>query len=192
MREIEIRRHSCTKKGPERGHGSHLSQDGVNLAREVAAGMGSFDLVVASEVPRTAETALAMGFAVDDVIAVPGEIVEAAFAVTGHHERWGWEQPWARFAHLVEQEGAVARLGEWLRERWERALATVPESGRVLVISHGRMIEIGVIACLPDLPRSDFTDWGDSLHQCEGIRMTWRDGQFGDPRIRRARRCRHA
>ena len=31
-RIVEVRRHSLTKKGAERGHGSHLSQAGVVLA----------------------------------------------------------------------------------------------------------------------------------------------------------------
>ena len=192
VREIEIRRHACTKKGPARGHGSHLSQDGVDLAREVAIDMGSFDHVLASDVPRTTETAIAIGYAVDELIVPPIELVEAAFDVTGHHERWAWEQPWVRFTQLVEQEEAVARLGAWLREAWETRLERVPDDGRILVISHGRMIEIGMIACLPDLPRADFAGWGETLRQCEGVRMTWHDGRFGDPHLLRARRCRHA
>jgi hypothetical protein len=33
MRWLEVRRHSLTKKGPARGRGSHLSAEGVALAR---------------------------------------------------------------------------------------------------------------------------------------------------------------
>lgn len=36
-RWLEVRRHSLTKKGPARGRGSHLSAQGVTLARAVGA-----------------------------------------------------------------------------------------------------------------------------------------------------------
>jgi hypothetical protein len=189
MREIEIRRHSCTKKGLGRGRGSHLSRDGVLLAREVAAGMGTFDTILATEVPRTTETALAMGFAVDDLLACPLEIASAAFDVLGHQERWGWTDPWARFAELVASNSAVSRLGEWHRDAWTSALDRLPDSGRLLVISHGRLIESGVVACLAGLNQASLTRWGSPLHHCEGIRMTYRNGAFRDPVILRARPC---
>jgi hypothetical protein len=105
-----------------------------------------------------------MGHAVDYLIASPADLVEAAFAETGHHDRWRWEQPWAGFAAMVDRGGPVAALGEWLRDAWVAALDAVPENGRALVISHGRMIEIGVIACLPGLPGEELASWGDSLH----------------------------
>ena len=37
MRWLEVRRHSLTKKGAARGRGSHLSAEGVMLARLVGA-----------------------------------------------------------------------------------------------------------------------------------------------------------
>ena len=66
MRWLEVRRHSLTKKNPVRGRGSHLSAEGVALARLVGASLGPFASVVTSASPRAIETAVAMGFAVDD------------------------------------------------------------------------------------------------------------------------------
>ena len=66
MRSIQIRRHSYTKKGAARGKGSHLSAAGVTLARRIGAETGPFELVLTSTVPRTLETAIAMGYAVDE------------------------------------------------------------------------------------------------------------------------------
>jgi hypothetical protein len=71
MRIIQIRRHSYTKKGEARGRGSHLSAEGVALAREIGSQIGPFDLVLTSHSPRTLETAIAMGFAVDVIVAGP-------------------------------------------------------------------------------------------------------------------------
>jgi hypothetical protein len=66
VRQVEIRRHVYTKKeGVGPGQGSTLSQAGVALGRRLGFEMGPFDYVLANTVPRTVETALAMGFAVD-------------------------------------------------------------------------------------------------------------------------------
>jgi broad specificity phosphatase PhoE len=189
MQEIEIRRHSCTKKGEGRGKGSHLSSDGVALARELGQAMGRFDLVLASEVPRTAETAIAMGFAVDDLIETVPAIAWPALDAIGHQERWAWETPWARFAELVARDATVAAFGEWLKHAWEDALAAVPEGGRVLVISHGRFIEVGAITCLAGSEPSAYATWGEPLHHGEGIRLSYDNERFGAPYLLRTRRC---
>src|SRR5438067_8366333 len=61
MRHLEVRRHTMRTKP-----GEHLSQAGVDLARRVGEGMGPFDRVVTTLAPRAFETAIAMGFAVDE------------------------------------------------------------------------------------------------------------------------------
>ena len=58
MRTLEVRRHTH-RNAPQ----PHLSQLGVDLARQVGDEMGKFDRVVTSTVPRAFETALAMGHA---------------------------------------------------------------------------------------------------------------------------------
>ena len=61
MKTIEIRRHSI-RTIP----GDHLNQTGVSLARMVGENLGPFDRVITSTLPRAFETAIAMGFAVDE------------------------------------------------------------------------------------------------------------------------------
>ena len=61
MRILEIRRHTMRTKP-----GQHLSQAGVDLARLVGMRVGPFDRVITSTIPRAFETAIAMGFAVDE------------------------------------------------------------------------------------------------------------------------------
>src|ERR1700722_14239343 len=111
MRSIEIRRHSYTKKGADRGKGSHLSARGVAVAREIGKHSSPFDLVLTSLVPRTLETALAMGCAVDDPRDILGDIPLDVLEEIGHHDRWHWADPFARFARFVESGGPTARLG---------------------------------------------------------------------------------
>ena len=63
MKTIEIRRHSIRSKP-----GDHLNQQGVTLARLVGENLGPFDRVITSTLPRAFETAIAMGFAVDEQV----------------------------------------------------------------------------------------------------------------------------
>jgi hypothetical protein len=48
MRWLDVRRHSMTKKGQAREQGSHLSEEGVALARLVGASLSPFAYVVTS------------------------------------------------------------------------------------------------------------------------------------------------
>jgi broad specificity phosphatase PhoE len=175
MRTIEIRRHAYTKKGEGRGKGSHLSTEGVALARKIGDEIGPFDLVLTSPVPRALETAIALGFAVDDQPEALGDLSPAVLEEIGHHERWTWKEPFITFAHFVRQGGPTTWMGERQREAWVRALESAPTSGRVLIISHGRIIESGLVTCVPD---GDFSTWGPSFHHCEGVRMTFDEGRF--------------
>ncbi len=190
MKTLEVRRHSCTKKGDDRGRGSHLSADGVLLAREVALDLPGFDYVMASTVPRTLETAVAMGYAVDDLVKVPQKLAGQAMVVVGHLERWSWKFPWLRFRELAAGHEVVGSYGEWLRDSWIAALDRVPDDGKALVVTHGRDIELGVLACLPDVPDDELRRWGEPVHQCEGVTLAYSGGRFELLRITRTRRCR--
>src|SRR5262249_12484978 len=157
--------HSYTKKGDGRGKGSHLSPEGVSLARRIGGEIGPCDLVLTSPVPRALETAIAMGFAVSDCLEALGDLSPAVFEESGHHERWAWEEPFVKFAQFVRQGGPTAQMGERQREAWVQALESVPTGSCILIISHGRIIESGVVSCIPD---GNFTTWGPAFHHCEG------------------------
>ena len=177
MRTIEIRRHAYTKKGDARGKGSHLSGQGVLQARRVGEHLGPFDLVITSHIPRTLETALAMGFAVNDQLEVLGNIPAEVWDEIGHHERWTWAEPFAMFANVIADGGPTAELGKRQRHAWTQALAAVPNNGKVLIISHGRIIEVGLVSCLPS---ANYATWGAPFQHCEGVRLGYDGSQFGD------------
>lgn len=182
MRTVEIRRHCFTKKGDARGNGSHLSRAGVAQARRIGDTLGAFDLVLTSHIPRTLETAIAMGYAVDDQIEVMGDIPADVWDEIGHQERWEWDEPFARFAEFVGRGGATARMGTNQRETWANALDSVPDGGRVLIVSHGRVIECGLVAAVPG---GDFANWGAPFQHGEGVQMCYTNGRFTDLQFRR-------
>jgi broad specificity phosphatase PhoE len=169
MRVLEVRRHSLTIDHV------HLSQAGVDLARRTGREIGPFDGVYTSHITRTLETAVAMGFAVNAQLPALGEIDAQVWAEIGHHERWSWEQPFAVFATLIRQGGATARLGRAQADAWRSFLDAAPAGGRVLVISHGRVIESGLVTCFPD---ADHAAWGAPFGKCEGARLTHEDGAW--------------
>jgi broad specificity phosphatase PhoE len=144
MRTLEIRRHSLRKTGG----GSQLSQAGVDLARGVGASMGPFACVAASVVPRTRETALAMGFAVDQELV--SLITDDTVTVDFERTRW-WDAP-APFAELhkvVAAGGAAHRYATAMVGLWRDLLMALPEGAAALVVGHSGQIEAALVAMLP-------------------------------------------
>lgn len=167
VRTLEVRRHAYTKKGEARGRGSHLSAVGVAEARAVGADMGPFHAVFVSDVPRTLETAIAMGFAVDDVLEIGWD--ETIHDELPHHVWWSWDEPFVRFADLVARGGAVAKMAHGVADTWRRVIDGTPEASASLVISHGSVIESALVVLFPD---ADHASWGAPLAHLDGVRIT--------------------
>lgn len=171
---IELRRHSLTKKGEDRGRGSQLSAEGVALATREGARCPRFGAVYASPVSRTSETALAMGFAVTDVLPALGDL-EAVFAEVGFHAAWSWSEPFVRYRELVDRGGATARFGAaFVQEMHQRAQA-LPDGEPLLFVSHGTALEIALVSALPD---ADHAAWGRPFTHLEGARVRLEGGRF--------------
>ncbi len=166
MKTIEIRRHSIRSKP-----GEHLNQPGVTLARLVGQNLGPFDRVVTSTVPRAIETAIAMGFAVDD-------FNETMSSYGNDVER---EAPWplsiAEYARIIRKGGATAQYANQLVAIYIKLADYLMDGRAALVINHGGIAEMGVVACLPN---ADHVAWGSHFDYCEGIRLFWDDGKFVD------------
>ncbi len=168
MRVIEHRRHAMRVKP-----GDHLSQAGVDLARRVGGTMERYDIVVTSPVARAFETALAMGFAVDEqwsVLFTPPEVADEV----------NWEKGCAEYARAARLGGATAQYLSVLAEAFQALARRLPEGGRALVVSHGGVIEAATVACLPD---KDYSGWDASCDYCEGVRFHLADGRFSDAEV---------
>ena len=166
-RYLAVYRHAPTKKGTERGKGSHLSTEGVTLARQVGENLKPFHRVYVSPFPRTMETALAMGFAVDDVIDFSCGYVSGEFE---HHDQWGWEQSYVRFAEMLHSETNLAGLASADMLLWKNLLLAVPVGQRILIVSHGGSIEPTLVACLP---HAEHREWGSPFSHCDGVLLTF-------------------
>ena len=170
MKTIEIRRHSI-RSIP----GDHLNQTGVDLARMVGENLGPFDHVVTSTLPRAFETAIAMGFAVDEQIEL----------MSTYGNEVGREAPWplscAGYAEVVKKGGAAGQYADQLKDVYLKIANYLANGRKALVINHGGVLELGAVACLPN---ADHIKWGSHFEYCEGIRLFWDDG-FVDGEILR-------
>jgi broad specificity phosphatase PhoE len=171
MKTIEIRRHSIRSKP-----GDHLNQQGVTLARLVGENLGPFDRVITSTVPRAFETAIAMGFAVDEqneLMSTYGNEVER-------------EAPWplslAGYAEVVSKGGAAAKYANQLAAVYSKLADYLADGRAALVVNHGGVAELGAVACLPN---ADHLKWGSHFEPCEGIRLFWEDGKWMDGEVLR-------
>jgi broad specificity phosphatase PhoE len=159
MRTLEVRRHTIRNISSP-----HISQDGVDLARRVGEGLGKFDRVVTSTLPRAFETAIAMGYAVDEQIEQLSLMSEEVQAVVQ------WNSGYAAWAKAAANSPIVGLYTQALAELWRTIVRALPEHGRALIISHGGIVEAGTVGCLPPATR---TTYGPACSYCEGGRLTF-------------------
>jgi broad specificity phosphatase PhoE len=174
MKTIEIRRHSM-RSIP----GDHLNQTGVSLARRVGEGLGPFDLVVTSTLPRAFETAIAMGFAVHEQV----ELMSSFGADV--ESQVPWPQPFDVYARAVRREGGAQWYADQLKDFYLQLVDKLAEGRAALVINHGGVVELGVTASFPD---ADYESWGEAVSYCEGARLYWEDGKFVNAELLRVGR----
>ena len=157
MRVLEVRRHSM-RAIP----GAHLTQAGVDLARRIGNTIGPFERVVTSTLPRAFETAIAMGFAVNEQLDLLNTM-ESAVA-----DEIEWDAGFAEWARVIKQGRAAARFAQVQADLLRSIVRTLPDGGRALVVSHGGIVEAGTIGCLlPDIPPIA----GNYCGYCEGARL---------------------
>ncbi len=172
MRVLEVRRHTMRAMP-----GQHLTQAGVDLARRIGSTMQPFDRVVTSTLPRAFETAIAMGFAVDEQL---DQLSMMDSAVT---DEINWDAGFVAWTRVIKQGGAAARFARKQADVWRSILQALPENGRALIISHGGIVEAGAIGCWPpDRPVPDEA----YCSYCEGVRLTFDGDKVIDVAILRA------
>ncbi|MFN8410811.1 MAG: hypothetical protein U0Z26_00330 [Anaerolineales bacterium] len=161
MKILEVRRHSIRFQP-----GDHLNQNGVELARLVGQSMGPFDMVVTSALPRAFETAIAMGFAVDEqneLLNTYGREVE---------KEAPWPLSFGDYVDVVKANGAATKYARKLMKYYTGIMNHIAEGRSALVISHGGVVELGVVGCLPNF---DFSSWGGPVEYCEGAKLIWEE-----------------
>jgi broad specificity phosphatase PhoE len=178
VKSLVVLRHSLTRKDRRAADtGSHLSSEGVRLARALGDRLPAFAHVAVGDQPRHLETALALGCAVDEQVAWPSGYVPG---VVEHHDQWSWSEPFGRYAQLVSDSEALRSVVEIHLTHWRRMLGDVDDDGSVLVVSSGGSIEPVLVAALPG---ADHAAWGGAFQQLEGAELTWDGAGFDSVRL---------
>src|SRR5271155_1132493 len=158
MRSLVVRRHSLRSAGEV-----HLSPEGVEQARQVGRTSGSFDRVVTSPKPRARETAEAMGFTVDAELELLGSLPDPLGRFLDRESPGSFDE-YVRWIARVEE---VRDGSEALASAWAEELNRVPEGGRLLMISHAGLIELGAVGAVPQIAAA----WGRTHAPLEGVRL---------------------
>jgi broad specificity phosphatase PhoE len=139
----------------------HLTLEGVRLARRVGETLPEYDLVATSPIPRAIETAIAMGYGVDQIHWTLGTMMFA-------DKEMDWEQGFAVFAEAARRGGLTTHAAQCHADFLRTIAAELAPDGRALVVSHGGIVELGVVGLLPGL---DYISWGGVCERCEGVRL---------------------
>jgi broad specificity phosphatase PhoE len=125
--------------------------------------MGKFDRVVTSIVPRAFETAIAMGYAVDEQIEQLGMMGDEVMTVIQ------WNAGFGAWAKAARTSPVVTHYTQALAELWRSIVRALPDGGRALIITHGGIVEAGTVGCVP----AGMTITDDAAcGYCEGMRLT--------------------
>jgi broad specificity phosphatase PhoE len=145
----------------------------VSLARRVGETIRHFDLVVTSDIPRARETAIAMGFAIDEIddTLAPHD---PAFWPEAEEFGSGRRLSFSVWAEIAAHRRAAWGHGQSQRDRWLDIVSRVPEAGSALIVSHGGTIECGVVA---GFPADVWGEW-EELSPCDGVQLRVERGKF--------------
>lgn len=169
MRFIEHRRHSI------RDASGHLSQHGVSLARRIGASIGPFEMTFTSPKPRAFETAIAMGYAVEEQLDVLAEWTDDMSDAASHGG-------FAAVGALVRGHGAAAKVARAYRRALFDIARSLGEGRAALVVSHSGVVEGSVMACMPEM---DGHALGHGVGYCEGVRLSFDQDDFVGAKILR-------
>jgi broad specificity phosphatase PhoE len=162
MRYVEHRRHSI------RNGSGHLSQQGVSLARRIGGATGPFELTFTSPKPRAFETAIAMGYAVEEQLDVLAEWTDDMSDAADHGG-------FAAVGALVRGQGAAANVGRAYRRALLDIARSLGDGRAALIVSHSGVVEGSVMVCLP---RLDGIALGRGVGYCEGVRLAFDNDDF--------------
>lgn len=164
MKIIELRRHSKRVKSSP-----HLTQYGVDLAQKIGQSMGKYHKTYSSYALRAIETAVAMGYAIDEIYE------EISITPEDIQEEVSWGMNFEEYAIAIREgqqsKNYAKRMADFLLE----LVHPIPDSTSILILSHGGLIEISTIGCFPNL---DFSTWGNALEECEGVLLYVENNDF--------------
>jgi broad specificity phosphatase PhoE len=126
--------------------------------------LGPFNLVMTSSKPRAFETAIAMGFAVNQTLKELSGISSTV------DQEIAWDAGFSKYAEFYNYNGATSLWAKGLAKIFHKIVQKLPDNGSALIISHGGIVEGSTIG---NLPGFDYSSWNRSVDYCEGVLLSF-------------------
>ena len=120
--------------------------------------------MVTSPIPRAVETAEALGLTIDGVLPELALVPDSVQRVLDAFP----PRSFADYVQLTRRRREMAEYARQQAELMRDQLVRVPDGGRLLLISHGAVIELGAAAARPN----DALGFGEPAGYVEGVRLT--------------------
>ena len=116
--------------------------------------------------PRAFETAIAMGYAVDEQLEQLGMMSDAVNAEIQ------WNAGFTTWLKAAQNNSVVAQYARAMADVLRSIVRALPDGGRALIITHGGIVEASAVGCVPAHTR--FAD-DAACGYCEGVRLIFED-----------------
>ncbi len=140
--------------------------------------MGSFDYVITSPKERAYETAIAMGFAVNEIVKDFGpynDDVKSEFTSEAH--------TFPKIQSLLKHKTFTYQFAQQQANLLLESSSKIQDGQKLLIISHGGVVDIPLGFLFPNV---DPGSWGSLFSYCEGFRIQIEDKKIVDFTLLRA------
>ena len=151
------------------GKNPHISKEGLLFAQEIGRSLPSFDVVLSSKSLRAIETAIAMCYPITDTINFD-ETTPAVKSPDSNHDFKRFNDYFYSIQENPYYKDFTVNLVQLLTTK----LSEYMNVEKILIISHGGVIECSTIGFLPD---TDYSDWGSCVTHCKGVKLVFRDNK---------------
>jgi broad specificity phosphatase PhoE len=158
------------------GKNPHISNQGLQLAYDKAKNLPtSFDVVLSSISSRAIETSIALGFSITDTI----NFKNATPNVPSDPKFENGFDSYQEYKDLISTNLYFSTFSDNLVNLITEKLKTYSEAQRILLVTHGGVIECSTIGFLPNY---DYKTWGLSSKHCEGVKLQFKNNScvFGE------------
>lgn len=152
------------------GKNPHISEEGLKKAQEIGKNLPTFDTVLSSASIRSIETTIAMGYAITDTIDFKDAVPKVA---STEEEQQGFDT-FIGYFHSINNSPYFKEFNTNLVTLLTNKLSPYKSNDRILLVSHGGVIETSTIGFLPSL---NYSEWGSNVIHCHGVKLLFKDGK---------------
>lgn len=155
------------------GKNPHISKNGLKKANKIGKKLPEFDKVLSSVSIRAVETAIALGFSIDETINFDDAEPKGSHSPSTERVFDTFED----FKRNIQNISYFKIYSSNLVSLLSTKLHSNKDLNKILIISHGGVIEYSTIGFLPNV---DYKSWGPVVDHCNGVKLIFEDGDCID------------